>query len=251
MTLTRGWASLLDPAIPNSSDHRKIAWGSASFAFLADIGLTTLGGGMKRKEKITGRYADAFAWLVMATAVIRRYDMDSRPDADRDFYRWAMDYAFHKIQEAFDGLYRNFPVPGLGSLLKWTMGTWSRFNRIGKPPSDRLGHRVSRSMQEPSEARRRRTEGLFDGVEGDALSRLEKAFRRSVEADEVLDRVKEAVRSGELPDGRARERVDEAVEEGIISEEDRELIEEAEELRTEVVQVDEFPMEEFENHSLS
>lgn len=38
--------------------YRKLAWSSASFAFMADMALGSYGGALKMKEKLAGRYAD-------------------------------------------------------------------------------------------------------------------------------------------------------------------------------------------------
>ena len=38
--------------------YKKMAWVSASFAIMADIAMGSLGGALKMKEKITGRFAD-------------------------------------------------------------------------------------------------------------------------------------------------------------------------------------------------
>ena len=251
MTLSRGFATLLDPMIPSSRDHQRLAWASSSFAFLADIGLTTLGGAMKRKEKITGRYADIFSWLVMTTAVMRRYREEGQREQDEPFYRWAVEYGFHKIQEGFDGLYRNFPVPGVGLLLRWTAGLWSRWNPIGRPPSDALGHEVSRAMMEPGEARRNRTQGIYQPTEpSEPLAKLERAFRLSWEADGPEKTVKKAIKKGSLQGEDFADQLSEAVDQGLINEEQKKKITEARKLRTDVVQVDDFDFDEFESAGL-
>ncbi|MFB6355865.1 MAG: acyl-CoA dehydrogenase [bacterium] len=248
LSVTRGLASLLDPAIPNTRDHQRLAWASSSFAFLADIGLGTLGGAMKRKEKISGRFADIFSWMVMITASIRQFEEDGRPEGDRPFFRWSMEYGFHKIQEAFDGLYQNFPVPLVGTLLKWTHGVWSQLNPIGQAPSDQLEHTIAQTMQIPGEDRLRRTEGIYDppADKEEPLGHLEMAFRVSYEADQIVDTVEEAVESGKLEvDGRPSQNLDQAVDAGVISNKDKETVERARNLRTEGVQVDDFPFENY------
>ena len=50
---------------------RKLSWASASFALLADVGMGVLGGSLKTKEKLTGRFADILSHLYMATAVLK------------------------------------------------------------------------------------------------------------------------------------------------------------------------------------
>ncbi|MBY0385836.1 acyl-CoA dehydrogenase, partial [bacterium] len=54
--------------------YQKLSWASASFAILADIAMGTLGGRLKMKGKITGRFADVLGWMYLATSVIRRFE---------------------------------------------------------------------------------------------------------------------------------------------------------------------------------
>src|SRR5690606_16932650 len=128
---------------PTAPYYRKLAWASSSFAFMADVAMGALGGNLKRKEKLTGRFADIFTWMYLGNAVLTRFEREGRPAEDLPFMRWAMEYAFWKIQQAFDGIYANLEVPGLSVVLKGPMLWWSRMNPIGSAPSDELGHQVA------------------------------------------------------------------------------------------------------------
>ena len=71
---------------------------------MADVAMGTLGGNLKRKEKLTGRFADIFSWMYIASATIRRFEAEGRRKDDLPYYLWAMDHAMWRIQQAFDGL---------------------------------------------------------------------------------------------------------------------------------------------------
>jgi acyl-CoA dehydrogenase len=69
-SLTRGAIASSPVSGPAAPYYKKLAWASASFALLADIALGSLGGNLKRKEMLTGRFADIFAWMYLANATL-------------------------------------------------------------------------------------------------------------------------------------------------------------------------------------
>ena len=159
-----------------------------------------------------------------------------------------MQYAFAQIQEAFDALYREIQVPGLSWLFRGPIGLWSRINRIGTMPSDKLGHKVAQAMQKRSEQRDRITDGIFLPKEtSEALGRYEHALELLEQAEPVYKKIHVATKKKELPKTQPRFVIDQALEKGIISEDEAKLIREAEEARVDVVQVDEFSLEEYQN----
>ena len=54
----------------------------------------SLGGMLKRKEKITGRFADILSWMCLGTAVLTRFEKEGRPSEQEPFLHWSMQYAF-------------------------------------------------------------------------------------------------------------------------------------------------------------
>ncbi|MDN5924118.1 MAG: acyl-CoA dehydrogenase, partial [Xanthomonadales bacterium] len=63
---------------------------SAAFALLSDIAMGTLGGSLKRREKISGRMADALAYLFMASAALKRYHDEAKVASNYDLARWSV-----------------------------------------------------------------------------------------------------------------------------------------------------------------
>jgi acyl-CoA dehydrogenase len=71
---------------PNAGPTRRwwkeLARASRSFALIADMTVALLGGGLKVKQKITGRMADALTELYLLSSVLKRYEDDGRQTAD-------------------------------------------------------------------------------------------------------------------------------------------------------------------------
>ncbi|MFT7465263.1 MAG: acyl-CoA dehydrogenase [Pseudohongiellaceae bacterium] len=246
LTLTRGRLVKSPVAGPAAPYYRKIAWTSASFAFLADVAMASLGGNLKRKETIAGRFSDIFSWMYLGNAVLRRFEAEGRRSEDVPFMTWSMEYAFARIQLAFDGLYSNLDVPVLGAILAGPVRMWSRMNSMGSGPDDALGSKVARALQVPGAQRDRLTSELFiDFDVNDALGRLEHAFSLCIDAEAVAGKIKAAVRLGKLPRGKPLQLMDEAVAADIITAEEAELVARAEAARWDAVQVDSFPTSDF------
>src|SRR5690606_34130035 len=117
LSLSRGWLAKV-PGGPGAKHYRKLAWASASYAIMADIAMGTLGGALKMREKLTGRYADALCWMYIATCALRRYEAEGYRKDHRDVFEYSMAVAFKKIQEAFDGIFENFDVPVIGAIFR-------------------------------------------------------------------------------------------------------------------------------------
>ena len=231
---------------PAARYYRKLAWASASFALLSDIALCTLGGNLKRRGKITGRFADIFSWMYLGIATLRRFEAEGRRKADLPFLHWSMQYALAQIQQGFDGLFQNLNVPGLGWLLRGPIALWSRMNPIGRMPSDELGRQIARALQRPGPERDALTAGIYVPSDPhEALGGLERAFRLTYETEAVARKITDAIQAGTLPKGRPEQLMTQAAAMGVISQEEAQLMKVAEEARDDAVQVDSFTFEEY------
>lgn len=246
LSLSRGYLAGSPVSGPAATYWRRLAWGSATFAFLADLAMGTLGGDLKRKEKLTGRFADVFSWMYLATAVLKRWEAEGRTREDAPFFHWAMQYALHQMQEAFDGLFANLKVPGATWLFRGPLAAWSRLNRLAAPPSDGLGHRVAAAMQVPGPQRDRLFGGVYipDDLER-PLGRLEHALGVCTAAEGVARKLRDAVKAKRLPKAHPAALVPQAVEAGIITPQEAALLQRAEAVRADAVAVDSFELADF------
>ncbi len=192
--------------------YRRLAWASARFAALADLAMLSLGGKLKFKEKLSGRFADVLSWMYLGISALRRFEAEGRREEDLPLVRWALDWSLARIQEAFEGLYRNFEGP-LAAWMRGPAAFFARLNPLGAPPSDRDGALVAATLQTPGAQRDRLTAGIFLSDPDQAVGRMERAL--------IL-----AARSKKSP-------------------EDAELAREAAEARRDAIEVDSFTLDEY------
>ena len=251
LSVTRGRLASVPGRGHVAAWQRKLAWSSSTFAFLADIALGSYGGALKMKEKLAGRYADVLSWMLLATATLRRYESDKRHEEDRAHFDWAMHHAFWRIQTAFDEIYSEIKVPGLSWLFRGPVALWSRMNRIGKKPSDQLGHKVASEMQVPGEHRNHLTAGIYltdDRSEG--LGKLEYALNAITKANPVYKKLYKATKAGELKRAPVLKQLELASNQQIITSEEADLVKLAEAARYDAITVDEFTLEEYNRNAI-
>ncbi len=251
LSLTRGRLATSPVGGPAAPYWRRLAWASASFALFADLAMAGLGGNLKRKEKITGRYADVFAWMLLATTTLRRFAADGCRKEDIPLMQWACEHAFAQMQIGFQGLLQNLRMPG-AFLLRGPVRLWSRLNPIGAAPSDWLGGKVARTLLEPGAQRDALTAGCH--VPQDAsvgLGRLERAFQLCTEAEPIQKKIKDAVRAKTISKGSPARMVEQAREKGVISESEVAVLKTAEAARDEAIQVDSFTLDEYRTREAS
>jgi acyl-CoA dehydrogenase len=250
LSLTRG---LLAPSPVGGSTaryYRKLAWASATFAIMADIAMGALGGSLKLKEKLTGRFADVLSWMFIGTAVLRRYEAEGRLKEDLPFVHFSMNHALYEIQKAFDGIFGNLPVPGLTWLFAGPLRMWSNLNALAGEANDKHTHKIASLILEDSPQRLRHTEGIYipsNDVEHFGL--LEEAFRVVKQAEGIDRKVRAAVKAKTLPKAKGRTLYDSALEKGIITSGEHAVLLRSEELRNAAIQVDDFSQEEYVSHS--
>ncbi|MEO6564718.1 MAG: acyl-CoA dehydrogenase, partial [Casimicrobiaceae bacterium] len=123
---------------------------SAALAFLADVSMGTLGGALKRKEKLSARLGDILSLMYLCSATLKRFEAEGRHDADAPLMHWAIWDAMFRIQGAFEGVISNFPNRVIATLLRRTVFPMGRPYAI---PSDHLGHTVAQLLIGPSATR--------------------------------------------------------------------------------------------------
>jgi acyl-CoA dehydrogenase len=245
LSLSRGYLAQSPVNGETAPYYRKLAWASATFATLTDLAMIAFGGTLKRRETLTGRFADLLTWMYLGTATLRRFEAEGRQSADLPFVHWAMQHTFAQIQQAFEGLLQNLPIPGLKIL-----AAYGRFSPIGTVPSDILGAQVATLLQTPGEARDRLTGGIYLPTHPDeALGRLEQAMRLTLQSEPIFRTIKDAVRRGLLPNNQPEQLIEAAVGAGIVTVGEGELLKEAAITRNEAIQVDSFTQEDYQRSS--
>ncbi|WP_133406826.1 acyl-CoA dehydrogenase FadE [Parashewanella tropica] len=209
---------------------------SANLALLSDISMATLGGELKRKERISARLGDLLSQLYLTSATLKRYNDDGRLTEDLPLAQWAVEDSLHKLQTSLDELLNNFPL-GLGWLLRLVIFP---FGRCVKRPSDVIDHKVARIMQTPSASRERL--GIyqyFQATENNPIGMQEHALSLVLKAEPLHKKVCDAA-GKKLPFVQLDQVAELGKELGVLDESEITLLKQAEEGRLRSINVDDF-----------
>jgi acyl-CoA dehydrogenase len=260
LSWSRGYlASTPSGTHPKVKIHfRRLSWASATFAILADIAMGSLGGQLKMKEKITGRFADIFSHMYMSTCVLRRFKEEGQLEEDLPYVQFFLKYSMAEIQNGFDGLFDNLKIPGFRWFFKGFLGAWSRINSIGSQATDGWSHLISTSMMKGGAQRDRMTSGIYWVMESshgseqvkarsniDQTARLENAFVIVTKAEAAERKIRSAIKAGSIPKKKGKGAWDDALAKKIISDEEYRLLSEADKVRYDAILVDDFNEKEY------
>ena len=248
LSLTRGLLSKPYGDRHTKRYFRKLSWISASFALMADVVMGLFGGTLKKREMLTGRFADILSHMYMATSVLRRYEAEGRRKEDLPFVHYSMKYCLTQIQKAFDGIFCNINVKGLTWLFKFFLRTWSDVNTLAENINDDLVYKVSNAILTDGSARDNLTEGIYlPNDKTQHIARLEHAFQVILRSENSERKIRNAIRKKQLPKTKVRFVIDEALSKSIISQTEYDELKESAELRLDAIQVDSFTQEEYLN----
>ncbi len=214
---------------------------AAAFGLLSDVAMVVLGGQLKRREKLSARLGDVLSYLYLSSAALKRYEDEGRRQEDLPLLLWALHDAFFRIQIALNGVLANFPNRWVAAFMR----------RLVFPkgltliaPSDEMGHNVARLLLEPSAVRDRLTLGMYlPNKEDDVVGRLEFALRAAIAAEEVQTKIRNARKAGAIDGKSSEEQAKQALDLGLISAADLEVLARAKALNREVIKVDDFPQD--------
>ena len=160
---------------------------SSNLAMLSDVAMLTLGGDLKRRERISARLGDILSYLYLASATLKRYNDEGRQSADLPLVQWAVEDSLYNIQQAISELISNFPNKIVANVLKVTILP------LGcnlKKPSDITDHKVAKLMQSPNDSRNRLGQGQYVTREPEnVLGQLEQTLEDIIACEPIFDKI--------------------------------------------------------------
>lgn len=233
------------PKSPLAFAYKRLNRLSAAFAFAADVTMLTLGGDLKRRESLSGRLADAFSNLYIASACLKRFEREGAQKADLPIAEYAVRLALYETETALAGLIANLPNRWAAALLRVVV---LPLGKRESAPKDKLVHQVAADMQQHGETLDRLTRFRFhpqaEVDNGDeplaVLKPAMEAVRRTNKLEQTL---RKAEAKGQLSANKPSEKISEAVEKGFISADEAEQLREARRLLKIAITVDDFDMD--------
>ncbi|MEC5344706.1 acyl-CoA dehydrogenase FadE [Brenneria populi] len=210
---------------------------SANMALLADVAMATLGGSLKRRERISARLGDILSQLYLASATLKRYDDEGRQKADLPLVHWAIQDCLHQAELALSDLLRNFPDRAVARLLTCIL---LPLGRGSAAPSDRLDSQVAQLLQTPGAARSRLGRGQYLAAgEHNPVGLLEEALRDILAAEAIYQRLSKD-NAKPLPFTQLDALAELALAEGKITADEAQILRKAEASRLRSINVDDF-----------
>ncbi|MDD5297899.1 MAG: acyl-CoA dehydrogenase [Rhodocyclaceae bacterium] len=217
---------------------------SAAFAFLSDVSMLVMGGGLKRREKLSARLGDILSQMYLMSATLKRFEAEGRQAEDAPLVHWGVWDAMYQAQQAFDGVIANYPNRFVAWCLNKIIFPWGHPYVV---PSDELGHQVAKLLIAPSATRDRLTDGCYVAkTSDDAVGAVELALLATLEAEPIEAKIREAEKTGLFdanPLANVRDMAHAAFQAGVIGVQEYAILKRRNELRDIVVRVDDFPFD--------
>lgn len=251
--LTRG-ATVKSPVKGETAKYfKKLGWASSRFALLTDLAMFLVGGKLKQRGKLSGRFSDALSWMLFGLTTLKRFEAEGARKEDLPIVHWALNYCLLQVQNAFEGIYSNFDVPVIGWLLRYPGRFWLRINPLSTGPSDAMDRAAAAAIQTPGEQYERiALSGLGTPHDDEpGMGRLLHAWKLISAAQQPTFKVKKALHKKQIDAGSVAEAVDPAKQAGIITADEARQIRDAEAARLAAVQVDVFDKDNYYHDSLS
>lgn len=215
---------------------------SASFALTADVAMLILGGELKRKELLSARLGDVLSNLYLVSMVLKHYEDQGCPEADRPLVEWSCRTLFYRTQEQLHGFLRNFPNRWAAAALRLLI--FPR-GRTFSSPSDELGQQIAELIINPTASRERLCADIYKTVEpGNPLGLLQEVLELAEEIKPLERKVFNAKRRGEINSDDTPGQIEEAQKKGVITAEEAKQITAFDDKVMELIAVDDFAPEE-------
>ena len=202
--------------------YKQLSRYAAVLATAAEVALVSMGGTLKRKEAISARYGDVLAELYLMSAVLKRWEDEGCLEEDLPLVEWACESGFTRIEDRFDAIFVNFPVPVLDKVMR---ALTLPFRSHPRGPSDECIFACADTILSRGAQRDRIACGVHIGPEDQPIGQLEQA----------LDLVQ---RTQPLRDRRKKQGAD------ALNDAERKALAEADAIVSKVVAVDDFAPEE-------
>ncbi|MEL6959150.1 MAG: acyl-CoA dehydrogenase, partial [Pseudomonadota bacterium] len=237
--LTGGfWTSAPSGKGAATKHYNQLSRATRSFALVADLTVSLLGGGLKQKQRITGRLADALSEVYLISAMLKRWEEDGRQNDDLDVLDYCIQNALYRFDQALNGVIANFPMKPVAVLMR---GLVFPLGMRRKLASDDLGKAIVARVLEPGAFRDRLTRDIFTSNDkDDFMGILEHTLAKVIAAEPVEKKLDRAVRKGQVRRFHGIDWFAEAEEAGVLTADEVAQLREVEALVAKVIAVDHF-----------
>ncbi|MEQ6887503.1 acyl-CoA dehydrogenase [Halomonas sp. CS7] len=226
---------------------RDIARLSAGFGLCADAAMASLGSQLKQREMLSARLGDVLSNLYLASMTLKQWHEGQKVEGEAALLHYGCRFLLGRAEQALDELFDNLPSRALGRALRViVMPTGRRWKR----PEDTLTHEIAQAVSRDTPLRRHLLDATWqenDGSRDNPLARYNALLASQERAEALYRLVNKAYAKGQLPAEalHPEQRVEAALAEELISEEDATFMQEREAAVLELLTVDDFAYDAF------
>jgi acyl-CoA dehydrogenase len=215
---------------------------SAGLALLTDAAMIALGGTLKRKERISGRFADVISNLYLCSCALKQYEDNGSPQDEVELMHWACRSTIHRAQQSMLALLWNYPFRPVAMILRFIVFP---YGKVYAPANDRMIHKAASFLLNPSAARDRLSAGVYiNDKENDPTGKIEKAFNLLIASEHLEQKLRAAKRDGLIKSDWQTDIVTAAQEQNILNDAEAKQLRAARQASRQAIMVDEFTREE-------
>lgn len=242
---TAGWLITV-PKSPLKRAYQRLGRLSHAFAWLADLSLISLGGDLKRKERLSARLADGLSYLYMAMAALR-YSGQHEDTPDHKLHAtWAVSYCLYHAEQAMLDLCRNFPNRFLGMMMRviaFPFGGQMHY------PSDTLDHQLAQRMSQNNDYRKGMIKWIYlSGDRHQPVDKMEQTLQLILTHADLYKKISTLKRYSFAG---LKEKLAEQVASGVLTQDEMDILVTIERARWDAIQVDEFTFDSMKNKTFS
>ena len=210
---------------------------SAAFAFVADIAMITIGGALKRKEKLSARLGDLLTFLYVGSAVMKYYELQEDEEG-LPLLQWICEDLLHQMQTQLDGFLTNMPNRWLSWSLRRVVFPLGR--RL-KPPSDHLTEQVAELLIYPSRIRETIAQHLYTkNTAHNPIGFMATVLEQSIAAEPLEKKLRQAIREKKVTGMTLEETITSAIGARVFNATEGEQLLAAYRARLSITNVDDF-----------
>jgi acyl-CoA dehydrogenase len=215
---------------------------SRAFACLSDLSIMLIGSKLKRKESLSGRFADIFAYLYMGIATIQYTHSLDYPRDGAPLVTSILDDLLYEIQNSFVALLDNYPIPFVGKILSVLIFPLGK--RFKKPTIKKLLETAD-IMTHSTVFRDIVIQDVFlTDVSTNPMGRMQTLFHEMNGAKMMIRHIEQAIKAGKLAGQSYEAQLLDAVQKGILTPEEFNILNHIYTQMLEVIAVDDFSSEE-------
>ncbi len=232
-------------AAPYAKDVARL---SAAFGLCADAAMASLGSSLKKREMLSARLGDVLSNLYLTSMVLKHWHTSESVEHEAALLHYSCRTLLFRAEQALVELLDNLPNRALATTLAVIV---MPLGRKWKKPEDALTREIAEAISTDTALRRKMIANTWDtqqeNEKDNPLARYNELLADYARAEPIYRALNKAYAKGELPAEalHPEQRIEAALESGLLSEEDAAFMRAYEAEVLEMLTVDDFPFDAF------